>query len=251
MTTEGHSTRTDDRRVRVAGVLFLITFVSAITGAVLYQPALADPASVPTGGTDVRIMVGAVCELVLIVANIGTAVALFPVLRHRTEVAALGFVTARVMECVFIAVGVLAVLTLVSLRAHGDAASFALVAPALVALHEWTFLLGPGFVVGIGNGLLLGFALYRSGLVPRPMALFGIIGGPLMSLSGIAVLFGAYGQSSAISGVLTLPEIVWEAFLGLYLTIIGFRRPAAQIGIAREQPVLASPESEGGTQIRA
>ena len=107
--------------------------------------------------------------------------------------------------------------------AVGDAAAV-VVAQALVALHGWTFLLGPGFVVGIGNGLILGWMLYRAHLVPRGWALVGIIGGPLVSLSGIAVLLGAYDQVSPWSALATLPEFVWEAFLGVYLTVHGFRR---------------------------
>ena len=213
-----------DRTARTAGVLFLLTFVSAIAGAALYAPLLSDPGYVTGPGADTRILFGAVCELVLIIANIGTAVVLYPVLRRYSPAAAVGYIAARIMECALIAVGILCVLTVVSLRQTGDAAHLS-VAQALVALHGWTFLLGPGFVVGIGNGLLLGFLMYRSRLVPRPMALFGLIGGPLMSLSGIAVLFGTYGQMSVPSALATMPEIIWEVFLGVYLTAIGFRLP--------------------------
>ena len=235
---------------RTAGVLFLITFVSAITGAALYAPLLTNPGYVAGPGADTRILWGAVCELVLIIANIGTAVVLFPVLRRYSETAALGYVAARIMECALIAVGILSVLAVVSLRqtAGGDADGYLPVAQALVSIHDWTFLLGPGFVVGIGNGLLLGFLMYRSRLVPRPLALFGLIGGPLMSLSGLAVLFGAYGQSSVPSALATLPEIIWEASLGIYLTVVGFRRPwktgaEREAGISRCPPRRGSPRT--------
>ncbi|MFJ7750957.1 DUF4386 domain-containing protein [Arthrobacter sp. NPDC097144] len=215
------------RTARTAGVLFLLTFVSAITGAALYAPLLTDPDYIIGPGADTRILLGAVCELVLIITNIGTAVVLFPVLRHHSETAAVGYFAARIVECTFIAVGILSILAVVTLRqtAGPDAAEYLPVARALVAVHGWTFLLGPGFVVGIGNGLLLAFLMYRSHLVPRPMALLGLIGGPLMSMSGVAVLFGAYGQSSIPSALATLPEIIWEASLGIYLTVVGFRRP--------------------------
>ncbi|MBO0906969.1 DUF4386 domain-containing protein [Arthrobacter sunyaminii] len=217
--------QTSHRTARTAGPLFLLTFVSAIAGAALYAPLLTDPDYVTGSGADTRVLLGAVCELVLIIANIGTAVVLFPVLRRHSETAAVGYVAARIMECALIAVGILSVLTVVTLRQTAGADEYLPVARALVALHGWTFLLGPGFVVGIGNGLLLGFLMYRSHLVPRPMALFGLIGGPLMSLSGLAVLFGAYEQSSVPSALATLPEIIWEASLGIYLTVVGFRRP--------------------------
>ena len=216
-----------NRTARTAGILFLLTFVSAITGAGLYAPLLTDPDYITGPGADTRILLGAVCELVLIISNIGTAVVLYPVLRRHSETAAIGYLAARIVECTFIAVGILSLLAVVRLRqtAGADAAEYLPVARALVAVHGWTFLLGPGFVVGIGNGLLLGFLMYRSHLVPRPMALFGLIGGPLMSLSGIAVVFGAYGQSSVPSALATLPEIIWEASLGIHLTVFGFRRP--------------------------
>lgn len=216
----------DRRRSLTAGVLFLITFVSAIAGVQLYAPVLDDPAYVLGAGSDVRVVLGILCEIVLIVANLGTALALYPILRRRAEGLALGYVVARVMECVFIAVGMLCVLTVVTLRAHaasfGDAQALSASAQTLVALRNWTFLLGPGFVAGLGNGVLLGWLLLRSGLVPRAMAIVGMVGGSLVALSGAGVMFGLWGQGSPVSAVATLPEIAWEAFLGVYLTFVAF-----------------------------
>jgi hypothetical protein len=217
---------TVDRTARLTGVLFLLTFVSAIAGALLYVPLLTDPDYVLGPGADTRVLIGVVCEIVLVLTNLGTALVLYPVLRRHHETAALAYVVARIMECALIVVGMLAVVSVVELRRSQDGAdegATRAVAQALVAVHDATFLLGPGFVVGIGNGLLLGFLLYRAHLVPRPVALLGLLGGPLMSLSGIAVLFGAYEQTSVWSGLLTLPEIAWELFLGVYLTVHGFR----------------------------
>jgi hypothetical protein len=187
------------------------------------------------------VLLGVLCEAVLIVANLGTALALFPVLRRRAEGLALGYAVARVMECVFIAVGMLCLLTVVTLRQHaaaiGDPDALAVSAQTLVALRNWTFLLGPGFVAGLGNGVLLGWLLLRSGLVPRPMAVVGMVGGTLVALSGIGVLFGLWSQGSGVSAVATLPEIVWEGFLGIYLTFVGFRTRAR--GGARPHPSAA------------
>jgi hypothetical protein len=190
---------------RVAGVLFVITFITSIPAAlVLYVPVLDDPRYiVGGGGADNRVLTGAFLELILIIANIGTAVVLFPILKRVNEILALGYVTARVIECAFIAVGILSVLTLVTLRqeaaAGADAGSLVAVGKSLVALHDWTFLLGPGFVVGVGNGLLLGYLMYTSRLVPRAMAMLGLIGGPLIIASGVAVLFGVFEAGSVWS----------------------------------------------------
>lgn len=237
----------DRHRVLTAGVLFLVTFVSAIAGVQLYAPVLDDPGYVLGAGADTQVVPGVLCEVVLIVANVGTALALYPLLRRRTEGLALGYVVARVIECVFIAVGMLCVLTVVTLRLHAGelAASGAgpdvvsVSAQTLVALRNWTFLLGPGFVAGLGNGVLLGWLLLRAGLVPRAMAVVGIAGGSLVALSGIGVLFGLWSQGSPVSAVATLPEIVWEAYLGIALTFVtltaGQRRRAAN-RLARRSP---------------
>jgi len=104
-----------------------------------------------------------------------------------------------------------------------DAASLLVAGESLVAVHDWTFLIGPGFCVGLGNGLLLGYLMYRSGLVPRRMAMLGLIGGPLILASGTAVLFGAYEQTGGWHFLASIPEIAWELSLGIYLIVNGFR----------------------------
>ena len=215
---------------RLTGVLFLITYVTSIPAFfVFYAPILKDPAYITGAGPDTGVLLGAFLELLLIIANIGTAVALFPVLKRHNEVLALGFVAARILESAFIAVGILSLVTVVTLRQHAagaDASTLTLVGQALVAIHDWTFLLGPNFVVGVGNGLILGYMMYRSGLVPRQMALLGLIGGPLVCASGIAALFGLL-QPGGIGSLAAMPEFFWELSLGIYLTVKGFRPSAA------------------------
>jgi hypothetical protein len=151
----------------------------------------------------------------------------------QNESLALGHVAARLVECTFILVGILSVLAMVTLRqcaAGADAGSLVVVGKSLVAVHKWTFLLGPGFVDGLGTGLILGWLMYRSGLVSRRMALFGVVGGPPLAVSGIAVLLGLIPQFSPLQSVATVPEIIWEAFLGLWLTFRGFNRVALNAG---------------------
>jgi hypothetical protein len=214
---------TDQRIARITGVLFLITFITSIPALALFQPVLDDPVGYIAGdGEDNRILLGALLEVLLIIANVGTAVVLFPVVRRQNEILALGYVTARVIECVFLAVGVIAVLGVVTLRqeAAADAGS---VAVSLAGIKDWTFLLGPGFIVGWGNGLILGYLMYRSGLVPRGMAMLGLIGGSLIVLSGIAVLFDVFQYGGTGQAIATIPEFLWELSLGIYLTVKGFK----------------------------
>jgi hypothetical protein len=215
---------------RVTGILFLITYITSIPAFfVFYAPVLADPRYIVGAGADNSVLLGAFLELILIIANIGTAVVLFPILRRVNEILALGYVTARVVECVFIAVGILSLLTVVTLRqeaAGADAASLVAVGAALVALHDWTFLLGPGFVVGIGNGLMLGYLMYKSALVPRYLAVLGLIGGPFNTASGTAVLFGVIEAGGLGQAIATIPEFLWELSLGIWLMVKGFNTSA-------------------------
>jgi hypothetical protein len=208
-----------------AGLLFIATFITSIPAWFLYKPLLDDPGYLLNGGADTGITIGAVLELLLIIANIGTAVVLYPILRRQSESGALGYVTARLMECTFIAVGILGVLAAVTLQQDSNAAPATLdaISESLVAVHDWTFRLGPGFVVGLGNGLLLGYLMYRSELVPRRMAILGLIGGPLIILSGTAVVLGAIEAGSSAQALATAPEFAWELSLGLYLAVKGFR----------------------------
>ena len=216
----------------VAGVFFLITFATSIPTLWAYQPVLDHPAGyIAGGGSNNRIFFGALLEMFLIIANVGTAVVLFPILRRRSEILSLGYVTARIIESTFIAIGIVSVLAVVSLGpdaavghdAAGSGAGAGAVGVALAAIKDWTFLLGPGFIVGVGNGLILGYLMYTSGLVPRRMALLGLVGGPLICLSGIAVLFDVFQQGGAAQGIATIPEFLWELSLGIYLTVKGFK----------------------------
>jgi hypothetical protein len=222
----------DQKRARVFGVLYLITFATSITAALLYAPMLDHPVAFVAGaGDDKQVLFGALLELLLIIANIGTAVVIVPIMRRFNEELAIGYVTARLFECTFILVGILSVVGIVSLRNQVAGPSEGTVAFTLAAIKDWTFLLGPGWVVGWGNGLILGYLMYRTGLVPRNVAWLGLIGGPLIILSGTAILLGGNQPSDTLhglQGVLTIPEFLWELFLGLYCTFKGFR-PSAPI----------------------
>ena len=224
---------------RVTGVLFLITFITSIPAYFFYVPVLDDPRYVVGAGADARVSFGAFLELMLIIANIGTAVVLYPVVKRVNEILALGYVTARIVECAFIAVGILSLLTVVALRqgaaAGADAGSLVTAGQSLVALHEWTRQLGPGFVVGVGNGLILGYLMYRSRLVPRGMAVLGLIGGPLIIVTGVGVLLGVL-EEGGVWQVAVIPEFFWELSLGIWLTVRGFNPSAA---------ILSEPDTTG------
>ena len=219
----------------IAGVLFIITFVTSIPAAlVLYTPVLDDANFILGAGADGGVALGAFLEVLLIVANVGTAVVLFPVLKRQNEALALGYVGARLMESTFIAIGIVSMLAVVTLRqdftgaAGGDPGSFLTAGKSLVAIHDWTFLLGPSWVVGVGNGLILGWLMYRSGLVPRGMAMLGLVAGPVLLAGGTAALLGVIELDSALRNLAAAPEFVWELWLGIYLTVKGFKASGVQ-----------------------
>jgi hypothetical protein len=226
----------DQRAARIAGVLFLITFITSIAARLLYDPVQNDADFILGNGEDGGVRLAAFLEVLLIISNIGTAVVLFPVLRRWSETLALSYVTARVIESAFIAVGILSALAIVTL--HDDpngveTASLLGSRETLVAIQDWTFVLGPAFCAAIGNGMIVGYLMYRSGLVPRGMTYFGLIGGPVLFLAATFVLFGVIDLGDSVVGFATAPEFIWELSLGLYLAIKGFRAPDSSPASAR------------------
>ena len=215
---------------RLTGAFFLVTFATSIPALVVsYAPALSDPAFILGGSFDTGVSMGALLELILIIANVGTALTLYPVLRKHSEVLSLGYVAARLTECGFIAVGIIALMALNTLRLHAsdaDPAMLVVIGQALVAIHDWTFRLGPGVIVGIGNGLILGYLMWKTRLVPRAMSILGLIGGPALLVAGIAVLFGLIEAGSTAQAIATVPEFFWELSLGVWLLLKGFDHAA-------------------------
>ncbi|MFI5040775.1 MAG: DUF4386 domain-containing protein [Acidimicrobiales bacterium] len=236
----------DVRRTgRIFGWFFIGTFVTSIAARILFIHGLGatwtDVHFIPGSGSETSLKLGALFELGLIVTNIATAVVLYPLARRQSETVALGYVTARIMESVFTAIGLMSIISIVNIMTaiagtRGvDAAALGHQGNALASTYEWAFTFGPGLVAGIGNGLLLGYLMYRSGLVPRGMAMLGLVGGPLLILSFVLTLFGVYKNGSALSSLLALPEIAWEASLGIYAAWKGFR-PSP---IAEPEPTMA------------
>lgn len=230
----------DRRAARTFGVLFLLTFVTSIAGLLLYGPVLDGEDYILTGDANGRIALAALLEIGLVLTNIGTAVVLYPIARRYSETLALGWLASRIVESTLIAVGAMSLLSIVTLNQQAAGSTDALLVQgrALVALHDWTFLFGPGFCVGVGNGIILGALMWRSGLVPRWLAMTGLVAGPLVLVRATLILFDVVDPGD-ITDVLVAPEIVWEAGLGLYPLIRGFRT-ATPAGEARRRPVGSS-----------
>jgi len=232
------------RTGQIFGWLFIGTFVTSIPARLLFIDGAGASWSnmhfVSGDASSSSLKLGALLEFGLIVTQIGTAVVLFPLARRQSEAISLAYVTARVMESVFAAIGLISMLSVVSVLTalHGaggsEATALHVQGNSLVHTYEWAFEWGPGVVPGIGNGLLLGYLMYRSALVPPRLALLGLIGGPILILSFLLILMGVYKNGEGPSGLLTLPEAAWELSLGIYCAWKGFRlsSPIAQPTLA-------------------
>ena len=221
------------RTGRIFGWLFIGTFVTSIPARLLFIHGLgaswSDMRFIPGATSTASLKLGAVLEFGLIVTQIGTAVVIYPLVRRQSETVSLGYVSARIMESVFAAIGLMSIISVVNVAdslasATGvQATALGASGSSLVNTYEWAFQWGPGLVAGIGNGLMLGYLMYRSALVPPRMAMLGLIGGSLLILSFVLILCGVYENGSALSGLLTLPEAAWELSLGIYCAWKGFR----------------------------
>ena len=214
---------------RAAGILYLITFAASIPAAFYFlSPVLDDPAYIVGSGADTRVIVGCLLDVVNALAAIGTAVAVYPVVRRQNESLALGFVTTRMLEAAVIMIGVVSLLAVVTLRrdvagiAGADQAGLVTTGQALVAVRDYTFQFGPNLCAAL-NALMFATLLYRSRLVPRILPTMGLIAAPLLILATLAVVLGLTEQGSvwfAPGGALIF---VWELSVGIYMTVRGFK----------------------------
>ena len=240
-TREGNAPLVDVQRTgRIFGWLFIGTFVTSIPARLLFVNGLgaswSDMRFIPGDTSTASLKLGAVLEFGLIVTQIGTAVVIYPLVRRQSETVSLGYVSARTIESVFAAIGLISIITVVNVAdalasaSGAEATALAVQGNSLVDTYDWAFQWGPGLVAGIGNGLMLGYLMYRSALVPPRMALLGLIGGPVLILSFVLKLCDVYEDGSALAGLLTLPEAAWELSLGIYCAWKGFRpeSPLAQ-----------------------
>jgi len=203
-----------------AGVFYLLTFVSIPTLA-LYR-SVRGPNFVTGPGPDTPVIVGVLLEMIVALAGIGTAVALYPILKRQGQARAVGFVASRVLEAATIYLGIVSLMSIVTLRRAGAGTGALVVGQGLAAQYQWTFFFGQSCIPAL-NGVLLGSLLYQSRLVPRWLPVLGLIGAALLVASWLAILVGGIGAISPAAAVLALPIAVWEFSLGVYLTFRGFK----------------------------
>lgn len=213
----------------IIGVLYIVAAVTSVIAVVFYQPVLSEQWYMSVAnGFETKVLIGVLNDIFLVAAAIGTAVMLFPYLRRWNEHMALGYLCFRFMEAVFISVGLVSILGLLHLGLHYEAGSLAIenlhaVGLTLQAFHSWTFMLGPNLMLGL-NTIMYSYLLYRTGLVPKPLALFGMGTAVMVFLAGLLEMFGIVEPISTAKGLFALPVGVYEMSLAVWLLIKGFHK---------------------------
>ncbi|HYG01882.1 MAG TPA: DUF4386 domain-containing protein [Chryseosolibacter sp.] len=216
----------------IIGVLFLIAAIASIAGLLLYGPVLNNPEYILNGSQNSRISWGAVLEIITAFAVMGTAIALYPVLKNYNERLALAAVGFRLAEGVVIIIGILCLLTIVTLNQDAGKAldsnlpAYLIAGKLLVTFHNWTFLYGPNVLLGPST-LMTAYVLYKTKLVPRAVSTLGLIGGPLIFLCGVLVTLGLFNQISIWGTLLAIPVFAYEMSLAIWLVSKGFIQPKA------------------------
>jgi Domain of unknown function (DUF4386) len=234
---------TNTRKLAMAaGVLYLVTFAASIPTLGLKAPLIDHADWILGHGSDKGVILACLMDFICAVAGIGTAVALYPIVRRFRPSAAIGFVTSRTLEGVILVVGAISLLSIVTLRgnvAGGDTASLLTTSRSLIAAHHWAFLFGPGFMPAI-NALLLATVMYRFRLAPRIIPMMGLVGAPLLLTSGLITMFGGFAQTSSTAMLFALPIAAWEFSVGVYMTVKGLNLPAVAADAPVASPALAA-----------
>jgi hypothetical protein len=220
------------KAAKIVGVLFILAAVTAVIGLNLYDPILNGPDYLITGSEHAnQVILGALMELILVVSAVGTATTMFPLLRQYNESIALWHVCFRFLEAVIITVGVISVLSLLTLSREFVAAgapnpsSFHSSGIILKAIHDWTFMLGPLFMLGI-NTLMYSYIFYKTKLVPRFISILGMTGATCVFICSLFVMFGVFPQISFWGAILAVPVAANEMILAVWLLVKGFNENA-------------------------
>lgn len=224
----------DKRNARILGIFYIIAALSSIIAVVLYGPVLSVQWQMAVAnGSETKVLIGVLNDLLLVVTAVGTSIMLFPYVRLWNEHLALGYLCFRFMEAVFIAIGILSILGLLRLSTYYSTASLANAASLepigllLQDIYRWTAMLGPNLMLGI-NTSLYSYLLYRTGYVPKPIAIFGMLTAVMVFVAGLLQMFGIIGPYSAVKGLVALPVGVYEMTLAVWLIVKGFHRDNLQ-----------------------
>lgn len=250
MTTQRTSTDPTRKTALVAGILYLITYASSIPAALLLTNAFADPNYILGAGADGQVRLAALFDIVNGLTAIGTAVALYSVVKRQHEGLAIGFVASRLFEAAILFIGVVSVVSIAALRETAatatDPATLAAAGTALVSQYKVAFVLGTA--IPALNALLLGSLLFQSRLVPRAIPALGLIGAVSFGVWNVGYVLGVTEPGTPWHGISVAPIFLWELFIGLWMTFKGFNRaaPIVMAAMGTQSP----PPERTATSVR-
>jgi hypothetical protein len=238
----------------VAGVLYLITYAASIPAALLLSGALSDPNYILAAGADGQIRLAALLDIVNGLTAIGTAVALYSVVKRQHEGLAIGFVASRLFEAAILFIGVVSVVSIAALRETAatttDPAALTAAGMTLVAQYKVAFVLGTG--IPALNAFLLGLLLFRSRLVPRAIPALGLIGAASFGVWNVGYVLGVTEPLTPWHGLSVAPIFFWELIVGLWMTFRGFNRSAPiVVAMTAEAGPAAPVERAAGSVVSA
>jgi len=247
MTTHFNMKTIDPKRKneKITGAFFIAATTTAIIAVVLYNPVLKNPDFLSAASNaSTQISLGALFDLLLAVSNIGTGIMLYPYLKRYSESWGLGYALFRLLEVVFILIGVVSMLTIVKISHESAGLSgnelMALQASGniLKTIYSWAFILGPHFMLGI-NTFIYSSIFYQTKLVPAKLSSLGILGAVLIFIAAILELLEFIPHYSSEIILLALPIAIYEMVLAGRLIRKGFHEEAYDT-IQNELPLTKS-----------
>jgi uncharacterized protein DUF4386 len=229
-----------------AGILYLLTFASSIPAALLLGDTLGKPDYILGAGADGQIRLAAIFDIINGLTAIGSAIALYSIVKRQHEGLAIGFVASRTLEAAILFIGTVSVLSIADLRVTGvaaDPASLTAVGLSLTTTYHWAFALGTS--IPALNAVLLGWLMYRSRLVPRAIPVLGLIGAATFTSFIIGHILGVTEGGTPWHGIAVAPIFFWELSLGLWMTFKGFRKDAPLMLEAADNDAAADATSTG------
>jgi hypothetical protein len=214
---------------KLTGYFFIIAAVSSIIGLKLYDPILNDNNFLLSASSNYsQIILGAINELILCITAVGTGIMFFPPLKYYNEKIALAYLSFRLLEVVFIMIGIVSVLTALSVSRHyyngvvidkDNAQNLML---TFISLHKWSFMLGPNFMLSI-NTFLYSYVFFKTDVLPKNLTMLGISASLLIMLAAILEMFGIIQQISIWGILLALPIALYEMTLAIWLLVKGMK----------------------------
>lgn len=221
------------RNAIILGVFYILAAVSSVVAVLLYQPIMEENwYGVAQNNQTQAVLFGVLFDVLLLISVASTAIILAPYLTKTSRRLSLAYLVFRLMEGVFIAIGLVAVLVLVTLSQAYDNSIIAnnndlmlVIGAMLQGFHRWIMVLGPNLMLGI-NTMIYSYLLYQSRLVPRALAIFGMVVSVMVFMAGVFDFLGYIEPWSTLKGLVALPLGVYEISLAIYLIVKGFKAEA-------------------------